>query len=69
MRSTFYKNYGGFKVWQRPPEGGFEVRQGNRVLARHAYLFEAMKDASARLDAFWDEQARVLKEMKAKGEL
>ena len=73
MRSKLHDNFGGFKVWQRPLNKGrgsrFEVRDGNRVLGRHVYLHDALQDAKARMVAFWDEQARVYNELKAKGEL
>jgi hypothetical protein len=69
MRSTLFGNYGGYKVWQRPLNKGrgsrFEVRLGNKVLAHHIYAHDAMKDASDRFDAWVDEQARYLKQMKA----
>jgi hypothetical protein len=73
MRSKLYDNFGGYKVWHRPLNKGrggrFEVRQGNRVIANHICLFDAQQDAKTRMNAFWDEQARVLKELKANGEL
>jgi len=73
MRSRLYENYGGYKVWQRPLNRGkgsrFEVRLGNKVLAHHIHAYDAMKDASDRFDAWVDEQASYLKQMKANGEL
>ena len=74
MRSKYYERYGNYKVWQRPLNKGkgfrFEVRLGNRVLLpTHTSLFAAQQDAKARNNAFWDEQARYLKQMQANGEL
>jgi len=73
MRSKFYDTIGGYKVWQRPLNKGrgfrFEVRQGNRVLYRCSDLRSAQQHASDRFDAWLDEQARYLKQMKANGEL
>ena len=68
MKSKLFENYGGFKVWERPLNRGkgfrYEVRNGNKVLLCTHSLFEAMNDAKARMDAFWNEQARVMAEMK-----
>lgn len=65
MRSRLFDNFGGFKVWERPINHGkgrrYEVRQGNRVLARFPYLHLAMEDAKGRMDAWWDEQGTMLK--------
>jgi len=73
MRSQLFGNYGDYKVWQRPLNKGYgwriEVRQGNKVLFRTHSLIEAQKYASDRFDAWVDEQARYLKQMKANGEL
>ena len=73
MRSKLFDTFGHFKVWQRPLNKGrggrFEVRQGNRVLFTHMHLHEAKVDAFKRMNAFWDEQAQYLKQMKANGEL
>ena len=73
MRSQLFESYGGFKVWRRPLNRGhgfrYEVREGNKVLLRTHILFDAMEDAKRRMNAFWDEQARVMNEMKTKGEL
>jgi hypothetical protein len=70
MRSKLYDNFGGYKVWERPLNKGkghrFEVRQGNHVLSHHIYLHLAQADAKARMNAWWDEQERVLKEMTKK---
>jgi hypothetical protein len=73
VRSKLYATYGFYKVWQRPLNKGkgfrFEVRKGNSVLGSFMSLLTAMEDAKARMNAFWDEQARVYNELKAKGEL
>ena len=73
MRSKLFDTFGRFKVWQRPLNKGkgfcFEVREGNSVLFRTHHLHIAMMDAKAKHNAFWDEQARVLKELQANGEL
>ena len=73
MRSKLFDTFGHFKVWQRPLNNGAaaraEVRQGNRVLFTHMHLHEAKVDAFKRMNAFWDEQARYLKQMQANGEL
>lgn len=64
---TLFETYGGFKVWGRDLKDGsreFQVRVGRNIVARHRYLFEALEDVRARVDAYWDEQARQLKLMK-----
>jgi hypothetical protein len=65
MKNQFFDNYGGWKVWGVSKGGKveYQVRQGNSIVARHEYLFNAMKDAKARMDAWWDNEARALREM------
>lgn len=44
----------------RPSWTEYQVWRGRKIISRHDFLLAAERDAQARLDAFWDEQARQL---------
>jgi len=74
---TFLDQIGWFKVvlQERVKHGGprglradwaeYQVREGHRVVSRHSNFFDAQNAAHKLHDAFWDEQARQLREIRA----
>ena len=55
---------GHFKVWQTVglKSGWYQVREGRHVVSRHDNCFDATREAERRLQAHWDEIAKVLEE-------
>lgn len=46
----------------RPGWTEYQVWEGRKILSRHEHLLAAERDAQSRIDGFWDEQARQLRE-------
>lgn len=48
-------------IFERLSHTEYQVWHGRKIISRHAHLLAAEQDARARIDAFWDEQAKQLR--------